>query len=133
MEPEIQDCFYFQNGINSAFHESVGDAVAYAATSFRHMRRLGLIRDTFTSSNSLETAILVRQALLKIPQLLNGLVIEKWRWLVFSGKTKSSEYNKAWWELHRRYMGLAPPSPRSEEFFDAAAKYHISYGIPYAR
>ncbi|XP_032666205.1 angiotensin-converting enzyme-like [Odontomachus brunneus] len=124
---------FFKNGINTAFHESVGDAIAYGATSLRHMRRLGLVRDTYASTDLLETAVLVRQALLKIPQLLSGLVIEKWRWSVFSGRTKSWEYNKVWWDLHRRYMGIAPPSLRSEKFFDAAAKYHVSHGIPYAR
>ncbi|XP_025162377.1 angiotensin-converting enzyme [Harpegnathos saltator] len=122
---------FFKNGINAAFHESIGDAISHGATSPRHMRRLGLLRDA--SSDSLKTAVLVKQALLKIPQLSSGLVIEKWRWSVFSGRTKPSRYNEAWWHLHRRYMGVAPPSPRSEEFFDAAAKYHVSHGVPYAR
>ncbi|XP_014472027.1 PREDICTED: angiotensin-converting enzyme-like [Dinoponera quadriceps] len=123
---------FFKNGVNSAFHEAIGDAISHGATSARHMRRLGLMRGA--SPNSLgETAILVRRALLKIPQLLSGLVIEKWRWSVFSGRTRPSSYNRAWWELHRRYMGVAPPSPRTEQFFDAAAKYHVAHGIPYAR
>lgn len=132
-----------QNGINSAFHESIGDAISYGAASFQHMHRLGLIRNAFASSDnsseansrlqdSLEIALLLRQALLKIPQLSNGLIIEKWRWSVFSGKTKPSKYNTFWWNLHRRYMGVVPPSPRSEKFFDPAAKFHIVHSVPYA-
>nr|XP_012232034.1 PREDICTED: angiotensin-converting enzyme-like [Linepithema humile] len=133
---------FFKNGINSAFHESIGDAVSYGAASLRHMQRLGFMQNTFASfANSsaanlrdlLETAILLRQALFKIPQLSNGLIIEKWRWSVFSGRIKPSKYNAAWWNLHRRYMGVAPPSPRSEKFFDPAAKFHIAHDIPYAR
>ncbi|XP_029165955.1 angiotensin-converting enzyme-like isoform X1 [Nylanderia fulva] len=134
---------FFKNGINSAFHESIGDAISYSATSFRHMQRLGLIRNTSTSfvsssetnsrsQNSLEMAILLTQALLKIPQLSSGLIIEKWRWSVFSGKTKPSRYNTFWWTLHRRYMGVVPPSPRSEKFFDPMAKFHVAHSVPYA-
>ncbi|KAM0732255.1 Angiotensin-converting enzyme [Formica fusca] len=134
---------FFKNGINSAFHESIGDAISYGAISFRHMRRLGLIRNAFASlvnssetnsrsQNSLEIAILLRQALLKIPQLSSGLIIEKWRWSVFSGRTKPSRYNTFWWTLHRRYMGVVPPSRRSEKFFDPMAKFHVAHNIPYA-
>ncbi|KYN03578.1 Angiotensin-converting enzyme [Cyphomyrmex costatus] len=134
---------FFKNGINSAFHESIGDAISYGTASFGHMHRLGLIRNAFASSDnssevnsytqaSLEIALLLRQALLKIPQLSHGLIIEKWRWSVFSGKIKSSKYNTFWWYLHRRYMGVVPPSPRSEKFFDPAAKFHIVHNIPYA-
>lgn len=107
------------------------------------MHRLGLIYNAFTSfgnlseanshlQHSLELAHLLKQALLKIPELFNGLIIEKWRWSVFSGKTKPSKYNTFWWNLHRRYMGIVPPSPRSEKFFDPVAKFHIAHGIPYA-
>ncbi|XP_011706476.1 PREDICTED: angiotensin-converting enzyme-like [Wasmannia auropunctata] len=134
---------FFKNGINSAFHESIGDAISYGTASFRHVHRLGLIRDVFASSDNsseansrsqdlLETALLLRQALLKIPQLSNGLIIEKWRWSVFSGKIKPSKYNTFWWSLHRRYMGVVPPSSRSEKFFDPVAKFHIVHNLPYA-
>ncbi|EFN63834.1 Angiotensin-converting enzyme, testis-specific isoform [Camponotus floridanus] len=131
---------FFKNGINSAFHESIGDTISYGATSFQHMRRLGLIRTPFASLNSfeinsqdsLEMAILLRQALLKIPQLSSGLIIEKWRWSVFSGRTKPSRYNTSWWALHRRYMGVVPPSSRSEKFFDPMAKFHVAHNLPYA-
>ncbi|EZA53025.1 Angiotensin-converting enzyme [Ooceraea biroi] len=133
----------FKNGINSAFHESIGDAVSYGAASFRHVQRLGLIRNEFTSSanfshaksrsqKSPEMVALLRQALIKIPQIASGLIIDKWRWSVFSGRTKPSKYNASWWDLHRRYMGVVPPSPRSEEFFDPAAKFHVAHNIPYA-
>ncbi|XP_011864437.1 PREDICTED: angiotensin-converting enzyme-like [Vollenhovia emeryi] len=134
---------FFKNGINSAFHESIGDAISYGATSFRHMHRLRLIRSAFAApgnlseansrlQDSLKMALLLKQALLKIPQVSNGLIIEKWRWSVFSGKIQPPRYNTFWWSLHRRYMGVVPPSQRSEKYFDPAAKFHIAHGIPYA-
>ncbi len=44
-----------------------------------------------------------------------------------------NDYNKAWWELRERYQGVAPPAPRSEQDFDAGAKYHVAANVPYAR
>jgi peptidyl-dipeptidase A len=44
-----------------------------------------------------------------------------------------ANYNKAWWDLRREYQGIAPPGPRGEQYFDAAAKMHVSNNVPYAR
>ncbi|XP_018314341.1 angiotensin-converting enzyme-like, partial [Mycetomoellerius zeteki] len=68
---------------------------------------------------------------LKYHNCPTGLIIEKWRWSVFSGKTKSLKYNTFWWNLHRRYMGVVPHLLRSEKFFDPAAKFHV-HNIPSA-
>ncbi|CAG2119195.1 unnamed protein product, partial [Medioppia subpectinata] len=59
--------------------------------------------------------------------------MDLWRWDVFSGKTSSDELNKKWWELRIKYQGLSPPVKRSEQDFDAGAKYHISAGVEYIR
>jgi peptidyl-dipeptidase A len=52
---------------------------------------------------------------------------------VFSGEVTPQQYNAAWWELRRQYQGVAPPSPRGEEWFDPGAKYHIPDNTPYSR
>jgi peptidyl-dipeptidase A len=44
-----------------------------------------------------------------------------------------ANYNKAWWDLRLKYQGVAPPSPRGEEFFDPGAKYHVPDNTPYTR
>jgi peptidyl-dipeptidase A len=44
-----------------------------------------------------------------------------------------ANYNKAWWDLRREYQGIAPPGPRGEQYFDTAAKMHVSNNVPYAR
>jgi peptidyl-dipeptidase A len=36
------------------------------------------------------------------------------------------QYNKTWWDLTRKYQGIAPPSPRGEEYCDACTKTHIN-------
>jgi len=36
------------------------------------------------------------------------------------------QYNQRWWTLCEKYQGMTPPSPRREEFCDAASKTHIN-------
>jgi peptidyl-dipeptidase A len=52
---------------------------------------------------------------------------------VFSGEITPEHYNASWWELRRRYQGIAPPVPRTEADFDPGAKYHIPANTPYTR
>jgi peptidyl-dipeptidase A len=61
------------------------------------------------------------------------LLVDQWRWKVFSGEIKPEDYNQAWWELRRKYQGVAPAVPRSEADFDPGAKYHVAANVPYAR
>jgi peptidyl-dipeptidase A len=82
---------------------------------------------------SADIALLLRDALDKLAFLPFGVMMDKWRWRVFSGETAPGDYNKAWWELRTQYQGIAPTGARGEEFFDAGAKYHIPANVPYAR
>ena len=44
-----------------------------------------------------------------------------------------ARYNAAWWELRRKYQGIAPPVARTEADFDPGAKYHVPANVPYTR
>lgn len=63
-------------------------------------------------------------ALEKLPFLAFSLALEKWRWNVFE-KGASSEMNIRWWELQLRYLGVVPPTQRTQDDFDAGAKYQV--------
>jgi peptidyl-dipeptidase A len=52
---------------------------------------------------------------------------------VFDGEIKPADYDKAWWELKKKYQGVAPPVERSEADFDPGAKYHVAANVPYTR
>ena len=80
-----------------------------------------------------DIALLLRDALDKIAFLPFGVMMDKWRWGVFSGDIAPSDYNTAWWKLRRDYQQIEPAATRSEEFFDPGAKYHIAANVPYAR
>jgi peptidyl-dipeptidase A len=75
----------------------------------------------------------MKMALEKIAFLPFGRLIDQWRWRVFSGEITPDHYNSSWWELRRRYQGIAPPVPRTEADFDPGAKYHIPANTPYTR
>jgi len=122
--------FLFKGGAHDGFHEAVGDAVALSITP-DYLEQVGLL-DRVPGTAS-DTALLLRQALDKIAFLPFGLLIDQWRWKVFSGEVKPADYNRAWWDLRARYQGVAPPLPRSEADFDPGAKFHVPANVPYTR
>ena len=120
----------FQNSANDGFHEAVGDTIALSVTP-EYLKTIALIDAVPPASG--DTDYLLRQALEKVAFLPFGLVIDKWRWDVFSGKVKPGEYNKVWWALREKYQRVAPPVERSEADFDAGAKMHVPANVPYVR
>lgn len=122
--------FLFENGANDGFHEAIGDTIALAVTP-DYLKEIGLL-DTVPSADS-DIPILLREALDKVAFLPFGLLIDQWRWKVFSGEVKPADYNKSWWELRLKYQGVVPPVTRSEADFDPGAKYHVAANVPYMR
>jgi peptidyl-dipeptidase A len=120
----------FENSANDGFHEAIGDMAALSVTP-EYLKQIGLI-DT-VSPPSADIALLLNRVLDRVALLPFTLVIDEWRWKVFSGEIKPADYNKSWWELRRKYQGVAPPVARSEADFDPGAKYHIAANVPYAR
>jgi len=82
---------------------------------------------------SRDIGLLLQRALEKVAFLPFGLLVDAWRWEVFSGETPPERYNRRWWELRREYQGVTPPVPRSEAEFDPGAKAHIPSSVPYMR
>ncbi len=122
--------FLFRNGANDGFHEAIGDTIALSITP-EYLKTVGLIQQVPPASADIPLQL--RTALDKIAFLPFGLLIDKWRWEVFSGQVKPADYNKAWWALREQYQGVAPPVDRSEADFDPGAKAHIPGNTPYAR
>jgi peptidyl-dipeptidase A len=82
---------------------------------------------------SADTGLLLRGALERLAFLPFGLLVDQWRWQVFSGAITPANYNQAWWDLKLKYQGVAPPAPRGAQFFDPGAKYHVPANTPYTR
>ncbi len=124
-----QDSLY-QNGAHDGFHEAIGDMIALSITP-DYLQQVGLL-DTVPTAEA-DTAILMRQALEKVAFLPFGLMVDKWRWQVFSGEVTPKDYNDAWWKLREEYQGVKAPNDRPDNAFDPGAKYHIPANVPYMR
>ena len=122
--------FMFQNGANDGFHEAIGDTIALSVTP-EYLQKIGLL-DKVPPAEA-DIPLLLHQALEKVAFLPFGLLIDEWRWRVFSGEIAPADYNKAWWDLRLKYQGMAPPVGRSEADFDPGAKYHVAGNVPYMR
>jgi len=120
----------FRDSANQAFHEAIGDTIALSVTP-EYLVKIGLLDKAPDASRDI--GLLLSRALDKVAFLPFGLVIDQWRWDVFSGKIGPGDYNKGWWERRLKYQGIAPPSPRGEEFFDPGAKYHVPANYSYTR
>ncbi|MGA7241493.1 MAG: M2 family metallopeptidase [Bryobacteraceae bacterium] len=122
--------FLFRDSANDGFHEAIGDTIALSVTP-EYLVKLGLLDKAPDPSKDL--GLLMHKALEKIAFLPFGLVIDQWRWKVFSGEIPPEKYNETWWQLRAKYQGIAPPPGRSEEDFDPGAKYHVAANVPYMR
>ncbi|MDX6768178.1 MAG: M2 family metallopeptidase [Elusimicrobiota bacterium] len=122
--------YLFKNSANDGFHEALGDTIALAITP-EYLKKVGLIDRVPGSDSDLD--LLLKMALERVAFQPFGLLVDKWRWGVFSGDIKPETYNKAWWDLRKKYQGVKPPTPRTEADFDPGAKYHIPGNTPYAR
>ncbi len=120
----------YQESANDGFHEAIGDTIALSVTP-EYLKKIGLI-DKVPDENA-DIGLLLQRALEKVAFLPFGYLVDQWRWKVFSGEIGPADYNKAWWELRAKYQGIAPPEPRSEQDFDAGAKYHVPANTPYAQ
>jgi peptidyl-dipeptidase A len=120
----------FRDSANDGFHEAIGDTIALSVTP-EYLVRIGLLDRAPDASR--DTGLLLDRALEKVAFLPFGLLIDQWRWKVFSGDVRPADYNKAWWDLRRQYQGVAPAAARGEEFFDPGAKYHVPDNTPYTR
>ena len=123
--------FLFQNGANDGFHEAIGDFAGLNAVTPDYLKQLGLIEQV--PGPAADIPYLLRMALDKVPIVPFAIIMDKWRWGVFSGRITPEHYNDAWWTLVAEYQGLMPPGPRPADAFDPGAKYHIADNTPYAR
>ena len=123
----------FQGGANDGFHEAFGDLLTLSITP-DYLNRIGFISEgeaELAKNDSI--GLLMKQALEGVVVIPWALMLDKWRAGVFKGEIGRDELNQAWWNMRESYQGIAPPSERSEQYFDPGAKYHIPGNTPYTQ
>jgi peptidyl-dipeptidase A len=120
----------FRDSAHDGFHEAIGDTIALSVTP-SYLVKVGLLDKEPPTSGDL--GYLMRMALDKVAFMPFGVVIDQWRWKVFSGEVKPANYNAAWWQLREKYQGVRPAVTRSEADFDPGAKYHVAANVAYTR
>ena len=124
---------FYKDGANDGFHEAIGDMIALSITP-EYLVKIGLLDESDLPAEDADLALLMRQAMDKVAFLPFGLLVDQWRWKVFSGEYAPAEYNSGWWELREKYQGLRyPGETRPSDAFDPGAKFHIPGNTPYMR
>jgi len=121
----------FRGSANDGFHEAIGDFAALSASTPTYLNQIGLLEKVPGTEEDIP--FLLKMALDKIAFLPFGLLVDRWRWEVFSGEVTPDHYNDEWWKLRLKYQGLTPPAQRPADAFDPGAKYHVPGNTPYTR
>lgn len=122
----------YREGTNPGFHEAVGDVLALSVSTPKHLEKIGLLTN-YEHDEEAKINQLYQMAMQKIVFLPFAFNLDKYRWGIFRGDIKPNEFNCRFWKLRQEYSGIRPPVQRTEEDFDAAAKYHISADVEYLR
>lgn len=123
--------FLFKNGANDGFHEAIGDFIGLSSVTPVYLNQIGLLDKVPDASEDIP--YLLKMALGKIAFLPFSVVVDRWRWEVYSGQITPDRYNERWWQLVNDYQGLTPPGVRPRDAFDPGAKYHVPANVPYTR
>ncbi len=122
----------YLDSANDGFHEAIGDMIALSVTP-EYLVQVGLLPRAKVPSADKDIGLLLRQAMDKVAFLPFGLLVDKYRWRVFSGEIAPTALEQGWNDLRLQYQGVVPPSPRTEQDFDPGAKYHVPASVPYTR
>lgn len=120
--PEVP--LLLREGANRAYHEGIGSLMGLAAMQKPFVEHLQLIA---ANGKTDDQKLLLKEALnyaVFIP--FSAGVMSEFEHDLYVNNLPKNQYNQRWWELAEKYQGMAPPSPRGEEYCDAASKTHIS-------
>ena len=81
----------FRDSANDGFHEAIGDTIALSVTP-EYLVKVGLLDKAPDASGDIP--LLLRDALERLAFLPFGLVVDQWRWQVFSGQVTPDQLQR---------------------------------------
>jgi len=113
-----------REGANRAYHEAMGSLMGLAAMQKPFIENLQLIP---ANAKADEQKLLLKDALNYVVFIpFSAGVMSEFEHDLYASNLPKDRYNQRWWELCQKYQGMVPPSPRGEEYCDAASKTHIN-------
>ncbi len=121
--PEVP--YLLRIGAAPGFHEGVGELSALASSQVPYLQSRGVLPADFKAD---KTAFLLDDALARsIPFIYFSCgVMPHWEADIYAHNLPADQWNARWWKYVSDFQGIEPPSPRGEEFCDAATKTHIN-------
>jgi peptidyl-dipeptidase A len=121
--PEVP--YLLRTGAAPGFHEGVGELIALASSQVPYLQSRAVLPKDFKPDM---TAFLLDDALARaIPFIYFSCgVMPHWEADVYAHNLSPNEWNVRWWKYVSDFQGVEPPSPRGEQFCDAATKTHIN-------
>ncbi len=115
-----------RRGANRSFHEGIGDLMAIASSQRPYLEQLGLLPKDMRIDQIqwLLNDALSSNSVVFIPFAAGTMT--HFEHDLYEKDLPKDEYNQRWWHYVEQYQGIVPPSPRGEEFCDAATKTHIN-------
>ena len=114
-----------RDGAAPFFHEGVGELIAFATRQVPYMKETGVLPKDYKSD---EMKVLLNDALeVAIPFMFWACgTMPEWEAEFYAKGMPEGKMNTEWWRLVEELQGVKPPSPRGEEWCDAATKTHIN-------
>jgi peptidyl-dipeptidase A len=134
---ELGHAFYFMSysrpevppllrlGANPAFHEGMGELIAFAAGQVPYLKSVGVLPASYQADPE---SFLLNDALAgAVPFIFwSSGTMTHWEADVYAKNLSPDQWNERWWRYVRDFQGIDPPSERGEEYCDAATKTHIN-------
>jgi peptidyl-dipeptidase A len=121
--PEVP--YLLRTGAAPGFHEGVGELISLASSQVPYLQSRQILPKDIKPDM---TAFLLDDALARaIPFIFFSCgTMPHWEADVYARGLPPDQWNARWWKYVSDFQGVEPPSPRGEEFCDAATKTHIN-------
>ena len=121
--PEVP--YLLRLGAAPGFHEGVGELIGLASSQVPYLQARGVLPLEFDAD---KTAFLLDDALARsVPFIYFSCgTMPHWEADIYAHNLPADQWNARWWKYVSDFQGIEPPSPRGEEFCDAATKTHIN-------
>src|SRR5437868_3770314 len=121
--PEVP--YLLRTGAAPGFHEGIGELISLASSQVPYLQAQGILAKDFKPDMN---AFLLDDALARaIPFIYFSCgTMPHWEADIYAHNLPADQWNARWWKYVSDMQGVEPPSPRSEEWCDAATKTHIN-------